>query len=310
MLPFIGFGTPLVAQGRIAFFSAAPVSPTDARKVAALQGVFTPGATYVIEDSPNLLVWNRISPVLRPSSPAISWSFTQEAMLATTAFYPYPGGNWRTRRFYRVRQIAEESPAPQPPTSPVIRRGRLMEPETGKFRLTTAAGWTMMNDGSTFTLTDSTGTITYQAWGDGNIHENLNGKHLKDWFGSTRTIVIPGDTMFTLTSAYDPALNRTTLKTISIYDADQSHRIDAQAKVVLMSELLTRLGETAEADGETSRFWNTGTGGFLETIYTQLPADNDGQPRPQQSIPLGTTGGPASPNQVNDLIDDPRLGHT
>ncbi len=26
--------------------------------------------------------------------------------------------------------------------------------------------------------------------------------------------------------------------------------------------------------------------------------------------PLGTTGGFANPNQVNDLIDDPRLGHT
>lgn len=300
-----------VADERITSFSTHPVSGSDGRRVAGFAASLTAGTAYVVEDSPDLVTWNRVSPILRPIAPTLNWSATHNLpMYGTTTLYPYAGGNWHTRRFYRIRPLAPEDSPPAVPPSPVDKKGRLTEPTRGNFEVVTAGGWTIHMQATTFTLTDPSGKHTWQAWGDGNVHENLNGKHLKDWFSTTRTILIPGDGMITMTSAFNTTLGSNTIKTISIYDADQSHRLDMHLGTVLMSELRTRLGEAAEPDGETCRFWDTGNGSYLENIYTQEAQDNNGQPLPQTHVPLGTTGGPANPTQVNDLIDDPRLLHT
>jgi len=48
---------------------------------------------------------------------------------------------------------------------------------------------------------------------------------------------------------------------------------------------------------------------YAENIYSQEVSGNVTTVQ-QEVIPLGSTGGDASPNQVNDLYDDPRLGGT
>ena len=60
---------------------------------------------------------------------------------------------------------------------------------------------------------------------------------------------------------------------------------------------------------KTARVWDTGAGVYMENIYTEsVPAN--GQPLPQQAIPLARTYGPSQPNRVDDFFDDTRLGHT
>lgn len=66
--------------------------------------------------------------------------------------------------------------------------------------------------------------------------------------------------------------------------------------------------ERTQYDGETASFiTDPGTG---VARYDNLYNEDESLERVDKPTPLGTTGGLANPNQVNDLIDDPRLGHT
>ena len=97
---------------------------------------------------------------------------------------------------------------------------------------------------------------------------------------------------------------------VSIYDLDQTHKLNMTNNTVAMSVPLVRVGEAAEPDGETMRIWHIGSGRYYaENVYTQETA-GEGAAAQQDEVPLGATGGDANPNQVNDYYDDPRLGHT
>lgn len=304
----------------ITHFGIEPVAGNPAgRKVASLTAVLPSSADHIVEDSTNLLTWHRISPVLRASGSPLNWSHTQFDLTVSAGgddLYGTGNAASRTRRFYRTRQLtaADErfsiTGAPVPPFGRLTRIG-----SGGGYRLTTTGGWTILINGTTLTITNPSGRDNYEMWGSGSGgtgHENLNGKHIKDNMGGARTILLPDGTIVTVLLSTVPGTN--TINSFSIYDGDQSHRLtsspdgNGNPNTVIMSAGLRRAGERAEADGETCRILDTPTGMYYENIYIQSVPD--AQPVPQEAVPLGRTGGPANPNQVNDYYDDPRLSYT
>lgn len=145
--------------------------------------------------------------------------------------------------------------------------------------------------------------VGVNMWNSGN-HENLNGKHIKDRFGSRRTIVFPDGAKITMIAEGEQGA----LLTVSIYDGNESHRIDMRRATVTHSSTTqseaTQL-DAAEADGETGTFRFTETGLIFENIYIE---DSPGD-RVPGVVPLGELTRD-NPNQVKDFFDDPRIGST
>lgn len=165
----------------------------------------------------------------------------------------------------------------------------------------------------TITMTDASypNYITYQLWGKSStgslhsaLHENLNGKHIKNRIGNNRTIFFPDGTKITCvsTGAEQP------VTAVSIYDGAAVHHINITCDKVEYStadaEMAKRLDEL-QPDGETSTYDLTPTGLLFYNIYTEDTPGN----KVYQRLNLGDLY-LSSPNQVSDLYDDPRLGHT
>lgn len=197
-------------------------------------------------------------------------------------------------------------------------RGGLTQQANGKVEYTSRSGrWTVNIDQHTITVTRKMGSA-YQAkwevWGD--PHENLNGKHVKDWEGRRRTLVLDDGTKITLDAEGPQAVVHTT----SIYDGAQSHEIGNVGNQIRHScvnaQTATQRDE-AEFDGEAAylvilRSPASVAGGlFVENIYTETAGTDEGTVRTFIPTLLGETGeADISPNQTNDFYDDPRLGHT
>ncbi|NOT09552.1 MAG: hypothetical protein HOP28_15280 [Gemmatimonadales bacterium] len=169
-----------------------------------------------------------------------------------------------------------------------------------------------MNNFGVFTMRHPSGLWTYEMWGETSegsslalSHENLRGKHIKDRFGARSTFQLPGGALITVHAANAPAVGF-----VSIYDGNESHRIDLPSHLVTRSCALPLFEEAAEWDGETSRFADIVDGMRWEHIYDQ-DASPAGLPlgKVENIYPLGITS-ISNPNQVLDFYDDPRLGHT
>lgn len=194
--------------------------------------------------------------------------------------------------------------------------GVLSRPAAGHpMEYLTHGGYTIKIDSHTVTITDRQGMNTVQHWGD--PHENLNGKHLKDWggrpewSGNRRSVVLGDGTKVTMEAVGSNGLTEFT----SIYDEYRNVQFDNVANVVrhYSTDIAdTEAREAAQYDGETALFVTDPASrrASYDNIYDET-FDAGGQPvRVPIDQPLGTTGGCANPNQVNDLFDDPRLGHT
>ena len=179
------------------------------------------------------------------------------------------------------------------------------------FEYVTLGGYTIKIDNHTVTITDFLGTNTVQHWGD--PHENLNGKHIKDWggepeWGGARRSLLLGDGTLVTLQALGP--HGVTLYT-SIYDGPQNLQIDNCRNALEhhgMDALDTQLRDASQHDGETALFATDAPSGVA--TYTNGYDENADFEIVEFEVPLGTTGGYANPTQVNDLYDDPRLGHT
>jgi len=303
----------------ISHFSLQAITATPrVRSLASIRATLPAGIDYIVQDSPDLVSWHRVSSLLRPAGEMLEWNHAQyDGALGTRDLYADGTASWRSRRFYRVRPLPPAEPAPDVTGAPVPPTGRLSQPVAkGPYRLKTQGNWSLVIQGTTLTVNNPTGTVKYEIWGvgsGGTGHESLNGKHLKDMFGGARTILLPDGTIITVGISAPAGLN--TIGQFSIYDGDQSHRLTTypdsagNPNTLEMSVLLRRAGEAAEPDGETCRILDTPSGAYVENIYQQS-APADGQPVPQSATPLGRTGGPDKPNQIDDYFDDPRLGHT
>jgi hypothetical protein len=169
----------------------------------------------------------------------------------------------------------------------------------------TSGGYTIKVDKHTITITDPKGKNKVEHWGD--PHENLNGKHIKDWEGKQRTIILEDGTKITMTAQGPQGVTEST----SIYDGRQNVQINNNTNQVThhsMNPRDTARRERNQYDGETSIFaTNNRTGvATYSNIYTQDSSFNITGSYQQ----LGRTGGYANPNNTRDFYDDPRLGHT
>ncbi len=175
----------------------------------------------------------------------------------------------------------------------------------------TSGGYTIKIDRHTITVTDALGRNTVQHWGD--PHENLNGKHIKDWGGATgwdgsrRTLLLGDGSKLTMNATGPHGL---VLET-SIYDGGRELHLSNPTNTVVLhgtDPVGARCREATQHDGETASF-STDAGSGVAT-YRNAYNEDAAYQRVDSNVPLGTTGGFANPNQVNDLFDDPRLGHT
>ncbi|WP_161392378.1 hypothetical protein [Croceibacterium xixiisoli] len=200
-----------------------------------------------------------------------------------------------------------------------IARGGLQRTSGGQFEYRSRSGmWVMKLDKHTITLTRLVGDkahFTWEVWGD--PHENLNGKHIKDWEVTSRTLMMDDGTKITMHADGPQHVVHTT----SIYDGAQSHEIGNAGNVLrhsCVNATVARERETREWDGETAQLVllptdKSAIGGLLvQNIYTETaPAVGSLPLRSFLPVLLGSTGEPdVNPNQINDYYDDPRLSYT
>ncbi len=185
------------------------------------------------------------------------------------------------------------------------------------WRYTTQGGWTVTIAGiATVTIVNphyGVNGTKLEFWGDLSGqpgvpsfgHENMNGKHIKDRIGNQRTIHTLDGAIITLNAS--PNLGR-----ISIYDHDQTHRLERVGTSLAVSRSCAHafFEEELEPDGEASGFVIDGEGYWWKNLYDQ-GVTGAGSPGPKvpNVVPLARVN-EANPNQVNDYYDDPRLGHT
>jgi hypothetical protein len=196
-------------------------------------------------------------------------------------------------------------------------RGGLVALPDGAHEYTSRSGWWKVKvDRHTITVTRSiTGGYQHkwEVWGD--PHENLNGKHIGDWHGTRRTLLLDDGTRVTMDAAGPQGVVLLT----SIFDGAQSHEIGNADDELLHScvhAATTAERDAAQRDGNTAylavvRSPASVAGGMLvEEIYSEDAGDGDAV-RAWEPMVLGETGeSDINPNQVRDYYDDPRLGHT
>lgn len=216
-------------------------------------------------------------------------------------------------------------PAPPPPPPAAVcaataPTGRLTQASAdAPFVYTTSAGWTItIVKGSSITVTYPPGHLTYDSWGSASDasfpqpvqHENFNGKHVKDWLLPRRTLLIPGGTKLTIASVdHAIAAGVYPVFTVSIYDVDQTHRIDEQTHRVTRSCAIANFEEVDEYDGETARFVAESGGWLFEQQYIQRVSTSGTVANESAVYPLARIYND-SPNRVDDYYDDTRLGST
>jgi hypothetical protein len=192
-------------------------------------------------------------------------------------------------------------PCQRPPQGQLSQDGGKGKPMEYK----TSGGYTVRVDKHTITITDPQGKNKVEHWGD--PHENLNGKHIKDWEGKQRSIILEDGTKITMTAQGPHGVTENT----SIYDGRQNVQINNNTNEIThhsMNPRDTALRELRQYDGETAIFrTNDRTGvATYSNIYTEDSSFNITRSYNQ----LGRTGGYQNPSQVRDFYDDPRIGHT
>lgn len=147
--------------------------------------------------------------------------------------------------------------------------------------------------------------FNYQIWGDGLfVHENLNGKHIKDkLYNGNRTFLFKDGTKLTI--VYDESGEA---KSVSIYDGDHFYHINLSCfKIEYSGKNLEAVKkfDQEQLDGETSTYEITETGLLFFNVYNEKTKGE----LEEDKLDLGQLV-LDNPNQVNDLYDDPRLDHT
>ena len=189
--------------------------------------------------------------------------------------------------------------------------GQLCQEGPGKpINYHTSGGWNVSVNGDKVIITDPSGQHKIEHSGD--PHEYLDGKHIKDWEGKDRSILLPDGTKISMGATGAQGL----ITGVSIYDGDQNVQINNQQNQVThrsFNPYDTKAREFYQADGETSRVSEGWRGLSYQNLYTQ---DQNLGVRPNfkdlgfaknekwyQEPFFGLFSGP----RVNDRYDDPRL---
>lgn len=180
--------------------------------------------------------------------------------------------------------------------------GQLQQEGEGKpISYTTRGGYQVTVNKHDISIKDPNGN---EVKHHGDPHENLNGKHLKDWEGKQRSVVLADGTKITMTADGPQGVTQQT----SIYDGKQNVQIsNAQNKIEHASRngFDTMAREMSQYDGETARFtYNQQGDAMYYNIYNQ---DANGAVTRNFDM-LGKVNG--MNGQVSDFYDDPRIGNT
>ena len=127
------------------------------------------------------------------------------------------------------------------------------------------------------------------------------------WDGNRRTLLLGDGSKLTMNATGPHGL---VLET-SIYDGGRELHLSNPTNTVVFhgtDPVGARCRDATQHDGETASFSTDAGSGVA--IYRNAYNEDAAYNRVDSNVPLGTTGGFANPNQVNDLFDDPRLGHT
>ncbi|MBI3928709.1 MAG: hypothetical protein HY319_24425 [Armatimonadetes bacterium] len=185
--------------------------------------------------------------------------------------------------------------------------GELHQDGKGKpIEYTTSGGYKVRVDGHDVIVTDPTGKHEVKHWGD--PHENVDGKHIKDWEGKQRTIVLGDGTKLTMSATGPQGVVTNT----SIYDGDQNIQIDNEHNEITHRSFNpwdTRSREYYQHDGETALMVPDRNGGLIySNLYTQ---DERLGVRPNFKD-LAASPMPRwwRPHFVRDFYNDPRLLNT
>lgn len=198
---------------------------------------------------------------------------------------------------------------------PVIPHGTLSFNSTlGTYTYTTQGGGIIIVDsihGNILIKHNGYPNFKYEFWYDMSVnipsyvHENLNGKHIKDKIGSNRTVLFPDGSKITLAAQN----NTSEVLTISIYDQENCYWFNVTCNNTLEysgAEIgIAQALDNEQADGETSSFEITSTGLLFYNIYTEDTPDH----KVNNKYNLGGLE-VANPAKVNDYYNDPRLPHT
>lgn len=136
-------------------------------------------------------------------------------------------------------------------------------------------------------------------------HENLNGKHLKDRFGTNRTVIFPDGTKITLESTGPESGG---IKAITIYDGGIVHHLNmdcGKVEISTFNSLLSKRMDEQQADGETSTFELTTEGLIYYNVYEEESPCH----KVYKRVDMGRLK-KEFPKLIEDLFDDPRLSHT
>lgn len=181
------------------------------------------------------------------------------------------------------------------------RNGQLQQEGKGKpITYTTRGGYKVTVNKHDISIKDPNGN---EVKHHGDPHENLNGKHLKDWEGKQRSVVLGDGTKITMSADGPQGVTQHT----SIYDGGQNVQIANGQNLVehqSFNGLDTLMREFAQHDGETAAFTTNYQGDAMYyNMYNQ--ADNGMVTRNFDWLGQAQAGGP-----VHDLYDDPRLKNT
>jgi hypothetical protein len=209
------------------------------------------------------------------------------------------------------------APTPDPPATgcpsgPNLAPAGTLARSGMTFTFTTADNWHIRFDQSAIVITAPTATPnTVEFWGTASgrlagSHENVNGKHVKDWVDRIRTVRLPSGALVTMTEAAPVS----PLTTVSFYENGQSHTIDASTMSLTHScagdAAVAASRDSAEPDGEAASVSIIANGGIAYTDqYTQgVSATGAPLDKVPDVRPIAETGGPVNPNQVTDYWAD------
>ncbi len=215
-------------------------------------------------------------------------------------------------------------PAPEEKMPVIIPEpGKLSGGKGKPISYTASNGYKVEIDKHTIKITDPKGKHEYKTWGD--PHENLDGKHIKDWEGKTRTIKLPGGVKLTMQAkSWNGVTNH-----VNIFDKNRAVSIDNLKNEVESNTLVMRdkvALDRKEADGEVSFFFvnkdseaklvsQKDLAGYVKKLGYDKPFALLGRgggifkrlDMLDDSLLLALS---SSTKEVQDFYDDPRLSNT
>ena len=310
--PIVG----LVLLASLAACSDKGTGPTPPAEVASVT-IAAPTVTLAFDGSTTLTATPRDASGEPLTGHAVSWS-SSAASIATvnsggvvTAVSP---GTVTITATSDGKSGSVELPVQTPTCGWPLPTGRLEVASDCSYSHITNGGWRITLNKLTLTIVDPSNRVKIENWGVSDhgvevamAHENLNGKHVKDFLSNRRSHQLPDGSMITIDASVGGRR-----AWVTIYDTDQTHRLDAGADQAWLewSSSQGQFGEAQEPNGETSRIFDEGEGFRWENIYTQ-EAGAGGVPGPKVPGVEGLAETVfANPGQVKDYFDDPRLGHT